>query len=184
MAGTLLLTMVTKFLETIIYEKGIIATDTIVQMLQSNINQLFTLNNNSFFTFDSIDIAMISIQCKTNTLSYSGTKIPALIVNNKGITELKGDTNSLGENSQREYNFTKNTVVLQKGDVVYIFTNGYANQFNNKSIRFMKKNVKKILSQIHSESANVQKHELEKNFYDWKGDTEQTDDVLIVGIKI
>jgi serine phosphatase RsbU (regulator of sigma subunit) len=184
MAGTLLLTMVTKFLETIIYEKGITATDTIVQMLQSNINQLFTLNNNSFFTFDSIDIAMISIQCKTNTLSYSGTKIPALIVNSKGITELKGDTNSLGENSQREYNFTKNSVLLQKGDVVYIFTNGYANQFNNKSIRFMKKNVKKILSQIHSESANVQKHELEKNFYDWKGDTEQTDDVLIVGIKI
>ena len=184
-AGSMLSTMISHYLEIIVCEKGITTTDKIVFMLQSKINELFTYNKNDFFNGESIDIGLVSIDCRTNILHYSGTKIPALIVNTKGATELKGDTNSLGEtNSKREYNFIKNQYNVLTGDVVYLCTNGFANQCNSDSIRFMKKNLHNILIDLHTESASVQKLEFEKHLTNWKGNSDQTDDILIVGIKI
>jgi serine phosphatase RsbU (regulator of sigma subunit) len=184
-AGTLLSTMVSHYLEIIVLEKGIRDTDKIVTMLQSKINELFTHNKNDFFNSESIDIGLITIDCRTNVLNYTGTKIAALIVNTKGAIEIKGDTNSLGDiNSKREYNFITNQYNLLIGDVVYLCTNGYTNQCNSDSIRFMKKNLQTILIDLHTESASVQKLELEKHLTNWKGNCDQTDDILIVGIKI
>ena len=99
--------------------------------------------------------------------------------------EYKGETNSLGINfSKHENNYEVHKIELSKGDMLYLFTNGYTNQLNETGTKLMKKNLKQLLSENHSNPVNLQKNELEKYFYKWKGNTEQTDDILIVGVKI
>jgi len=183
--GTLMSIMVYNFLNNIIADKNIFETDKILLILQRNILEMFTANNNNFFSTDSVDIGVVSIDLKTNILNYSGTKIPAWIINSKGFIEFRGDSNSLNENkSKREYHFTSYSQKLQYGDMVYLFSNGYTNQFNSKNEKFMKRNLKLLLSQIHSHPLNIQRHDIEKCFLEWKGNEDQTDDVLILGIKI
>jgi len=182
--SAVLTTLVQNILSATIVDKNIFELDKILLLLQSHILDLFNSNNN-FFAFDSVDVGIISINIKNNFLSYSGTKIPVWIINNEGVNEFKGDTNSLCDNkSKREYHFTMSTQELKQGDMVYLFTNGYTNQFNSKNEKFMKKNLKILLSEIHSHPINIQRSDLEKNFLLWKGNEEQTDDILIVGIKI
>ena len=183
--GAFLSIVAFNILNTIIVEKKITETDIILQRFQKDISDLFKNNDNNFFTFDAIDIGLITINTTTDFLSYSGSKIPVLIINKEGLTEHKGDSNSVGDlKLNKENNFGMYSQKLEKGDLVYLFTNGFYDQFNSRSERFQKKNLKVLVSEIYSHSVNIQKLELEKRFKEWKGSVEQTDDVLIVGIKI
>ena len=81
--------------------------------------------------------------------------------------------------------FTTHKIELLKGDTIYIFTDGYADQFGGeKQKKFMYKPLKNLLLEIHKESLSTQKEHLQQHFANWKGTTEQTDDVLIIGVKI
>ena len=178
-------TMVYNYLQNIIEDKNITEPDKIISVLHSQINDLFSSNNNDFFGFDSIDIGISTINIKTNFLNYAGTKIPTWIYTKDELIEFKGDTNSLGDiKSKREYQFTVYSQELQTGDMVYMFTNGYTNQLNDKNEKFMKKNFRILLSEIHSQPITMQRQEIEKRFLNWKANAEQTDDLLIVGLKM
>lgn len=182
--GSLLSTLSYNYLHTIIDEKGIYETDKIVQSFQTEINYLYK-SNADFFGIYSIDIGVISINLQTNILNYSGTKIPVWIVSNEGITKIKGETNAICDNkSAKEYHFSVENIELKHGNMVYMFTNGYTNQLNASAKKLMKKNLQTHLSEIQGHPINIQRNELEKKFMDWKGSEEQTDDMLIIGIKI
>ena len=183
--GAFLSIVAFNILNTIIVEKKITETDIILQRFQKDISDLFKNNDNNFFSFDAIDIGLITINTTTDFLSYSGSKIPVLIINNEGLTEHKGDSNSVGDlKSNKENAYGMYSQKLEKGDMVYLFTNGFYDQFNRRSERFQKKNLKILLKEIYSHSVNIQKLDLEKRLKEWKETVEQTDDVLIVGIKI
>jgi len=182
--GSILSTLSYNYLHTIIDEKGIYETDKIIQSFQTEINLLYK-SNADFFGIYSIDIGIISINIQTNLLNYSGTKIPLWVLSNEGITKIKGETNSICDNkTAKEYRFNIESIELKPGNMVYMFTNGYTNQLNASSTKLMKKNLQVLLSEIQGHPINIQKNELEKKFMDWKGTEEQTDDMLIIGIKI
>jgi len=182
--GSLLSTLSYNYLHTIIDEKGIYETDKIVQSFQTEINHLYK-SNADFFGIYSIDIGVISINIQSNILNYSGTKIPLWIVSDEGTTKIKGETNAICDNkTTKEYHFNVESIELKQGNMVYMFTNGYTNQLNASSVKLMKKNLQILLSEIQGHPINIQKNELEKKFMDWKGSEEQTDDMLIIGIKI
>ncbi|MCX7729497.1 MAG: serine/threonine-protein phosphatase, partial [Bacteroidia bacterium] len=81
-------------------------------------------------------------------------------------------------------------IVLQKGDTIYLFSDGYADQFggkkhkDDKEKKFTKKRFKELLKEISTMPINEQKQELLKRHLEWRGDTEQTDDICILGIKV
>ena len=98
--------------------------------------------------------------------------------------EFKSDKQPVGFYSNMKP-FTHQEIIAKKGDIIYMGTDGFADQFGGiKGKKFMSKQLKKKLSSIHSLPLSEQENILEREFQDWKGELEQVDDVTIMGIRI
>lgn len=101
-----------------------------------------------------------------------------------GSAELKPDKQPIGFH-EKETPFTNHSIELEKGDTVYLFTDGFADQFGGeKSKKYKPANLKKFLYMHYHKSMEEQKVILKEEFENWKGNIEQTDDVCIIGIRI
>ncbi len=142
----------------------------------------------TFKTFGSenpngMDIALCSINTKTNVLSYAGAYNPLWIIRNKKLIEYKATRNPIGFNYV-EIDFTTQKVQLQNNDAIYIFSDGFQDQIGGKrEKKYLSKNFKNILLKSSHLPMTEQKTKLEKTFSQWKGNLEQVDDVTIMGIK-
>lgn len=145
-----------------------------------------TINKNQDETFnDGMDVALIRINKLTNELVFSGALRSVLISRSNEIIELKGNRYPIGYYSGIEKNFSNELFQLQKNDQVYLFTDGYNDQFGGeKNKKLNKTNFKDLLLTINDMSMDEQEAFLEYAFNNWKQDNDQTDDVLVIGIKI
>ncbi|TXB64603.1 tetratricopeptide repeat protein [Vicingus serpentipes] len=132
---------------------------------------------------DGMDIALCSLE--GNVLKYAGANNPLWIIrkNATQIEEVKANKQPIGKYSEN-LAFTTHTIELQKGDSVYIFSDGYSDQFGGEKGKKMKAaNFKKLLLSIQNETIEKQKQLIDEAFEEWKGDLEQLDDVCVIGIK-
>ncbi|HEY9083271.1 MAG TPA: SpoIIE family protein phosphatase [Vicingaceae bacterium] len=146
---------------------------------------------------DGMDIALCSLQLSENytTLQYAGANNPLWIIkpiSNKlkpqtlsfELIEYKGNKQPIGKVDYPQP-FTNHTIKLEKGDSIYIFTDGYADQFGGpKNKKMMYKPFKELLLSIQQKSMQEQRIILEQHFQNWKGDLEQVDDVCVIGVRI
>lgn len=135
---------------------------------------------------DGMDIAICSLNTKTNKLQYAGANNPIWLIRKNGteVEEIKGDKQPIGKDDFMN-SFTNHTIQLDKGDTIYIFSDGYADQFGGpKGKKFKSKPFKNLLLSISEKSINEQKELLDSHFEQWKGDLEQIDDVCIIGVRI
>jgi serine phosphatase RsbU (regulator of sigma subunit) len=120
-------------------------------------------------------------------LQYAGAFNPLLLVRNNQIFEYKADSQPIVVSPEYQYQktrFSHQEIKIEKGDTVYVFTDGYTDQFGGtKRKKYLRKNFKKKLLEIHQYPLNEQKRLLNEEFYAWKGKIEQIDDVLVMGIK-
>ena len=135
---------------------------------------------------DGMDLALCTLDKKNMQLEFAGAFNPLWILRNNEIIEIKGNKFPIGSfMDDAIQNFDNHEMKLEKGDLLYIFTDGYADQFGGpKGKKFKDKNVKKLLLEISNESMDRQKEILETTMEDWKGELEQIDDILIMGVKI
>lgn len=132
--------------------------------------------------FDGMDIAFCSL--KDNMLQYAGANNPLWIVRNGELLEFKANKQPIGR-FDNSVSFTTHSIDLQKGDMIYIFTDGYPDQFGGEKGKKLKaKAFKNILKEICDEELNYQQEILATKFREWKGDLEQVDDVCILGLRI
>lgn len=135
---------------------------------------------------DGMDIALCRLNLDTNELSYSGAFNPIYIFekNPQKMTVLSPDKQPVG-NYVRQVPFTSKSHQLQPGDMVYLFTDGYADQFGGEfGKKYNYKSFQKLLESLSNLSLNEQKKELRKAFIAWMKDHEQLDDVCVMGVKI
>lgn len=133
---------------------------------------------------DGMDIALCYLNKKTRALQFAGANNPIWIIRNGELIETKGDKQPIGK-FDPSTPFTTSKIQMQKDDRVYIFSDGYADQFGGeKGKKFKSSSMKKLLIQIHQEPINVQLEKLENNFESWKGTFEQLDDVCVIGFQI
>ena len=133
---------------------------------------------------DGMDIALCSIDKEKKQLQFSGANNPLWIVRDDELIETKGDKQPIGKYMKKEP-FTNHIVDLQKGDTVYLLTDGYPDQFGGeKGKKYKYKALKEKLLSINGLKLKEQKQALYKEFVDWKGDLEQIDDVCIIGVRI
>lgn len=168
-------------LEKHIYDPAAIL-DAVNNWLTDSLHQ--TISNST--VKDGMDISLITINKKTNELHFSGAYNPLFITRNDELIEIKGDKFPVGAfiNEERQF-FTTKSFQLEKNDSVYLFTDGYADQFGGpKDKKFKITQLKEIFKTIQNLSSTNQKEKLDQVFTDWKGKNEQVDDVLIIGIKI
>jgi len=133
---------------------------------------------------DGMDIAFCSINMETRIMHFAGANNPLWIFRDSQLIELKADRQPVGiffsENS-----FTNHTVELKKGDIIYIFSDGFQSQFGGAEFtKYKSVNFRNFVQKIVSETIETQKQMLENEFEKWKGNNKQTDDVLIIGIKV
>jgi serine phosphatase RsbU (regulator of sigma subunit)/HAMP domain-containing protein len=141
--------------------------------------------NENHLVKDGMDIALCSIDMETMELEYSGAQNPVYIVRGNELIEMDADGFSIGSYVNGEREFTAKKFQLQTGDCIYGFSDGYADQFGGPfGKKFMRKQFRQLLLEINSLSMNQQHAALQQRFNDWKGDHEQVDDVLVVGVRI
>lgn len=136
---------------------------------------------------DGMDIALCAINFDTMELQYAGANNPLYIVKQKQFIEVKADKQAIGADMDNSHvkKFTNHLIKLEKGDSVYLFTDGYADQFggpNGKKFKYKK--FQELLIEIQDNSMEEQKHILNYHFEQWKGELEQVDDILVIGIRI
>jgi phosphoserine phosphatase RsbU/P len=142
-----------------------------------------SLNEDNFFV--GMDISVCSINMKENKLLFSGAQRPLLMIRDNQINSYRGNIYPIGEfynNLKKEFNNT--SIDLQKGDSIYMFTDGYTTQFSEKdNSKFTVKRLQELLLSISESSLKEQKTELNKQFLEWKGKQLQIDDILVLGFK-
>ena len=153
----------------------------------NNVNRLGTevLRNNNNGVRDGMDIALCAIDEKELMLEYCGANIPLYVVRKNELIELAPTKRSIGTFGERGESFETQKFQLEKNDMVYACSDGYADQFGEETNKkFMRKKFKEILSSISSLEIDEQEKTLHETFDAWKGSVEQTDDLLIIGIRI
>ena len=134
---------------------------------------------------DGLDIALCIIDHEKQILEYAGANNPLYLIRNNELTETKADKMPIGIHRRAKESFQNHIIKLQKDDLIYIFSDGFADQFGGEYGRkFLSANFKKLLIENFSKTLNDQKVILEKTFEEWKGDRKQLDDILIIGFKI
>ncbi len=136
-------------------------------------------------TRDGMDISLIRINLKTFDSIWAGAYNPLWIIkNNAEFIEITADKQPVGYNEITS-GFTDHSLQLIKGDMIYLFTDGYADQFGGKSgKKFKYRQLHNQLSLIKDLPPDEQKKKLNQVFEEWQGNLEQVDDVLIIGIKL
>ena len=135
---------------------------------------------------DGMDIALISFNLEGKSqLDFAGAQRPLWLIRNNEITEYKPSKVSIGGNTPDDQEFISHSIELQKGDCIYIFSDGFADQFGgSKGKKIMTKNFKETLLAIQNIPFAEQEKELDKKLTKWQGHYEQVDDILVIGIKI
>jgi serine phosphatase RsbU (regulator of sigma subunit) len=172
-------------LNKIVREYGLTRPSAIVDQLNVEVMKALMQRHEKKIN-DGMDLALIAFNKKNFTLEFAGAFNPLFVVRKGEIVVYKGDRYPIGMTTTDEKkNFTNQNVDIRPGDMLYMCTDGYADQFGSAEVKKYKSyNVKKLLTTIWDLSVNEQKERLEKEILGWKGDLEQVDDILFIGTKI
>ncbi|MCK4662643.1 MAG: SpoIIE family protein phosphatase [Bacteroidales bacterium] len=172
-------------LNKIVNEKTIIKPNEILDRLRNNIIASLHQTGEIGEANDGMDIALITIDKNNNFLEYAGANNSAYLFQNNELIEIFADKMPIGIYSEIETPFSCQKMSFQTGDIIYLFTDGYADQFGgSRGRKFLYKNFKTLLKEIHHLPMNEQETKLFKTHRKWKDNNEQVDDILIMGIKI
>lgn len=134
---------------------------------------------------DGMDIALCVIDPETLTGTFAGANNPMYLVRDRELIKIPADRMPIGIHVVAEKPFTSQSFALKKGDNVYLFTDGYADQFGGPAgKKFMYKPFQELLVSVSDKSPAEQQEILTKTFTEWQGENEQVDDVLVMGFRI
>ncbi|MEZ5012487.1 MAG: SpoIIE family protein phosphatase [Bacteroidales bacterium] len=147
-----------------------------------------TLNEHSHESkvMDGMDMALCLFNREMTRVQFSGANNPMVFIRDGELTQYRGDKFPIGayEGSAPQV-FTRVELDLKKGDMIYIYSDGYADQFggpDDKKCTTQK--FKQLLLDIHGNPLDIQRDMLDRALVDWMGDAEQVDDILVIGIRI
>lgn len=184
-SGALMATLGHNLLNHCIYmQKELIAAAILDQLNAEIINELRHKGENSSFN-DGMDMAICILDTETNVLQYAGAKNPLYILRKGKLTVIPANKFSVGHSvAGRKLQFTNHTISCHEDDVLFIFSDGYADQFGGPdNEKFMYPRFRRLLTDISSGDIHNASEFLEDALATWQGDTEQMDDIIVVGFK-
>ena len=118
-------------------------------------------------------------------MTFSGANNPIYIVSEGEFNIIKGDKLAIGSFKPGTKNYTEHSIQLKTNDLVYLFSDGYPDQFGGKKgKKLMYRQFRNVLAEIANLSIDEQKNILHSSLEKWKGNHEQVDDILVIGFKI
>ncbi len=158
----------------------------ILDTLNENFSEIFS-DGEQVYLNDGMDLSLCILDIKEKSLEYSGAFNPLYLVRNETIIEVKADRFSVGADihfSTERKLFKSHKIYLQKNDVIYIFSDGYADQFGGPDgKKFKYRRFRHLLLTIHKLPMEKQRSILDASVEEWKGGMDQVDDILVIGIR-
>lgn len=173
-------------LESTVIEHQIEEPAKILEELSNSVVRSLKQTNELGSVKDGMDIALCKIDYQNNILEYSGAHNSLYIIRNGVLTETKADRRSVGISvGSKTINFTNQRINIEKGDCLYVFSDGYADQKGGPdNTKFFYQPFRDLLIKIHTLPMPEQQEKLDKVIMEWKGDKGQIDDMLVIGVRI
>jgi PAS domain S-box-containing protein len=173
------------FLNEIVSKRGIIKANNALNELRESVKLALGQHGEKEDLQDGMDISLISINLKTNKAEFAGAFNPIWVVKNSKLVVYEADKQPI-RLYFKEKPFTNNEIILEPGDMVYLFSDGYYSQIGGDDGSKMKlAQFKETIQTISGNPINRQKELLEQKLDEWKGSYwEQTDDILVIGIEV
>ncbi len=173
------------FLNKIVNQLETVEAHTILNHLRANVKATLKQTGKDGEAKDGMDIALIILDMDNMMLQYAGAYNPLYLYRDNELIEVKADKNPIGIYIKEKESFTKHDIEMKKGDTFYIFSDGYIDQFGGpKAMKFKSKAFKQLLLDIQEKPMAEQKDILNKTIDEWRGDIEQIDDIIILGLRI
>jgi len=171
------------YLDEIIIKNQISNPSEILNILREKFIKTFQTDN-KYGNKDGVDLAIVVIDNETKKLEFAGAVNPIYIMRDSELIELKGDKISVGTKFLSFEGYVTKKINLLAADKILLFTDGFIDQFGGPSNkRFQTIKFKELLKNSKND-INLLENHLDNKFQEWKGDNEQIDDVLVMGILI
>ena len=172
-------------LNQIVNEKGITNPAQILNILNEEINASLKQTQQDSESRDGMDVAICSFDMDKMEVEYAGANRPLYFLKNAELIETRANKFPIGG---LDYDvpkvFTTHTFKMNRNDTIYISTDGFADQFSPDDKKLMTKKFKETLVSISEKSMEEQRDYLDSFIENWKGNTEQTDDILVIGVRV
>jgi len=169
-------------------EEGLTTPSLVLDSLNRGVSSTLTLQAdiNEVGIKDGMDIALVTIDYKNMTVQYAGAYNPIYIIRDGHLMETKGDKFPIGLSIDDKLRlFTNHSFDLVEGDMIYIFSDGYPDQFGGpQGKKFKYDQFRTLLLEIHELSPRKQVKQISSRFEEWMGDLVQIDDVLVIGMRV
>ncbi len=178
----------TTLIKDICLRSGISKPSQVLKTLDNEVRESLNQNMETTGSNDGMDIIVAEIDTRTNKLTVSSAMRPVIVYTGGEQVYIKGSRSSIGgqiDEDRTEKDFIDQVFQLNKGDIIYMFSDGYPDQFGGPLGRkFKMVRLKNLLRDIHEKPMDEQYNYIKSNFFLWKEDLEQVDDVLFMGIKV
>lgn len=173
-------------LNEIVHNRGINSPAEILSNLNEELIYVLSQKSENYSVQDGMDVSICNINKNKTKMQFSSAARPMYYVRDGELNFIKQKAFSIGRVHDHMSNvYADLQIDLQKGDMFYLFSDGFVDQFDkNDKKKFGSQRLKKLCVEISEKSASQQYEIVENTFYEWKGETEQIDDVTLLGLKI
>ncbi|MBL7888861.1 MAG: serine/threonine-protein phosphatase [Bacteroidia bacterium] len=183
--GALMSMMAVSKLNESIIEKNLIAPNEILDNVRKGIIASLNPEGSEEESKDGMDCVLCAFDFEDMKLDFAAANNPLWLVRDGKVTEYAPDKMPVGKSPKENEPYTLKSIDLAKGDIIYIFTDGYADQFGGeKGKKFKYKQLQELLISNSHLPMQEQKQILANTIEKWMGKLEQVDDILVIGIKI
>jgi serine phosphatase RsbU (regulator of sigma subunit) len=167
-----------------IRERGAGRPSEVLKVLNKLAFEALHKDREQFLVRDGMDMALCNYDPSRRVLEYAGANSPLYIVRGTEVLHFQPDKRPIGSFELDGQDFTDHRILLEQGDMVYLFSDGYADQFGGpKGKKFLYKRFRDLLLEISRYPAERQSSMLEEAFRGWRGVHEQVDDILVIGMR-
>jgi serine phosphatase RsbU (regulator of sigma subunit) len=171
-------------LSNIVVEKEILSPDNVLQLLHKEVVKVLKQDVHSNIR-DGLDIALCVVNEDEKILEYAGAKNKVIYFQNHLLHILEADRFSIGGEVEKERTFTKHTISIQEPIMLYLFTDGYKDQFGGeKKERFKTKRLRDLLQTVYTQDVGSQYSQIVITITEWMNTHNQIDDMLVIGIAL
>jgi serine phosphatase RsbU (regulator of sigma subunit) len=182
--GSLMSMLGITMLHEIVNEKNVMHSEEVLNQLRMSIARTLKQEGKIGEQKDGIDMALLIYDPETQKMEFSGANNPLYIIRNGEMLEYKGNNMPVAYYDKMS-DFTRFTIEMKEGDRVYMFTDGFPDQFGGpQGKKFKYRPFKDLLLEVHERSMEEQHRILSLIFDEWKGDLNQIDDVLVIGLRL
>ncbi|MBN2611952.1 MAG: SpoIIE family protein phosphatase [Bacteroidales bacterium] len=172
-------------LNEIVNNQSAISACEILNLLRGNVKKTLSQKGRHDETKDGMDLVLCIFDFNKYQVQFAGAYNPLWIIRNDELMVFKGDKMPIGIYVGKENPFTCNDIPLQKNDMIYMFSDGYADQFGGPDEKKFKSGaLKDLLLEINKKPLHEQKEILESAHLEWKGDVQQIDDIMVIGVRV